>query len=80
MNVDRDINVVGKACPMPLITLAKEVRNLQPGQTVRITGNDPIFEESIVEFCREGCHLIQETTRQGKVVGMVIKICPQPPG
>ena len=80
MGVDIDINVVGKACPMPLIALAKEVRNLQPGQTVRITGNDPIFEESVVEFCREGCHQIQQTTREGKVVRMVILICPRPPG
>lgn len=74
MRVDKDINVVGQACPMPLIALAKEVRNLQPGQIVRITGNDPIFEESIVEFCREGCHLVQETSREGKIVCMVIQV------
>ena len=74
MNVDKDIDVVGNACPMPLIALAREVRKLQPGQIVRITGNDPIFEESIVEFCREGGHGILETTREGKVVCLVIKI------
>lgn len=45
MVIDRDINVVGKACPMPLIALAKEVRTMARGQTVRVTGNDPIFEE-----------------------------------
>ena len=74
MSVDIEINVVGKACPMPLITLAREARILKQGQTVRITGNDPIFEESIVEFCREGCHEIMETTREGKIVSMVIKV------
>ena len=31
MSVDKEINVVGKACPMPLIALAKEVRNLEAG-------------------------------------------------
>jgi tRNA 2-thiouridine synthesizing protein A len=74
MSVDIEINVVGKACPIPLITLAKEVRNLEQGQTVRITGNDPIFEESIVEFCREGCHEIMETKREGKTVTMIITV------
>ena len=74
MFVDKDINVVGKACPMPLIALAKEVRTLNQGQTVRIIGNDPIFEESIVEFCREGCHEVLETHREGKTVSMVIKV------
>ncbi len=74
MIIDKDIDVVGKACPMPLIALAREVRVLNQGQTVRITGNDPIFEESVVEFCREGCHEVMETNRQGKVISMIIRI------
>ena len=74
MSHDREINVTGKACPMPLIALAREVRNLVKGQTVRITGNDPIFEESVIEFCREGGHEILETTHAGRTVGMVIKV------
>lgn len=74
MFVDKEINVVGKACPMPLIAIAKEMRTMNNGQTVRITGNDPIFEESIIEFCREGCHEILETTREKKTVSIVIKV------
>ncbi|MBU0673906.1 MAG: sulfurtransferase TusA family protein [Proteobacteria bacterium] len=74
MAYDKEINVTGKACPMPLITLAREVRTLEKGQTVQITGNDPIFEESIVEFCREGCHEILETTREGRTISMAIKV------
>jgi TusA-related sulfurtransferase len=74
MSVDREINVVGKACPMPLIALAKEVRSLTQGQCVRIIGNDPIFEESIVEFCRGRRHEVIETTRDGKTVSIVIKV------
>jgi TusA-related sulfurtransferase len=31
MSVDKDINVVDKACPMPLIARAREVRNLKKG-------------------------------------------------
>ncbi len=74
MLVDRDINVVGKSCPLPLIALGKEVRTLQPGQTVRITGNDPIFESSIAELCRERGLAIHETTRSGRVVSMVLEV------
>jgi len=65
---------VGRACPMPLITLAKEVRAMQQGQVVRITGNDPIFEETVVDFCCEGGHELVETAREGKVVSMVIRV------
>jgi TusA-related sulfurtransferase len=74
MSVDKDINVVDKSCPMPLIALAREVRNLKQGQTVRITGNDPLFEESIIEFCRERFHEIMDTTRDGRIVTMVVKV------
>lgn len=74
MAVDKDIDVVGKACPIPLITVAKEVRNLQKGQVLRITGNDPIFEESILDFCREGGHEVQETSRDGKRVSIVFMV------
>lgn len=74
MAYDKELDVVGKACPMPLITLAREVRNMQKGQTIRIKGNDPIFEESIIELCCEGGHEIIETTHEGKVVTMVLKL------
>jgi tRNA 2-thiouridine synthesizing protein A len=74
VSADRTIDVVGKSCPIPLIALAKEVRSLRAGQTVRITGNDPIFEESIVEFCRTGSHELLETTREGRVVSMLIRV------
>jgi TusA-related sulfurtransferase len=74
MFVDKNINVVGRACPMPLIALAKEVRTLAQGQTIRITGNDPIFEVSIIEFCSQGCHEIMETIREGKTVSIIIKV------
>lgn len=74
MSYDKEINVIGKACPMPIITLAREVRGLVNGNTVRITGNDPIFEESIVEFCRERGHEVMQTTREGRTVSMVIRL------
>ena len=68
MSVDKDLDVVGKACPIPLITVAKEVRAMEKGQVLRIIGNDPLFEVTIIDFCREGCHEVQETTREGKKV------------
>ncbi len=70
MTVDKDLDVVGKACPIPLITVAKEVRTMQKGQLLRIIGNDPIFEVTILDFCREGGHEVTETIRDGKKVSI----------
>jgi len=72
--VDKDIDVVGKACPFPLITVAKEVRAMQKGQLLRIIGNDPLFESTILDFCREGGHEVQETERDGKIVSIVFMV------
>jgi TusA-related sulfurtransferase len=74
MTVDKDIDVVGKACPIPLITVAKAVRTMQKGQLLRISGNDPLFEVTILDFCQEGGHAVQETSRDGKKVSIVFKV------
>ena len=74
MTVDKDIDVCGKACPLPLITLAKEVCIMHKGQLLRVTGNDPVFEVSILDFCQEGEHEVMETCRNGKKVSIVFKI------
>ena len=74
MTVDKDLDVVGKACPIPLITVAKGVRTMQKGQLLRITGNDPIFEATILDFCREGGHEVRETIRDGKKVSIIFKV------
>ncbi|MFW2374213.1 MAG: sulfurtransferase TusA family protein [Gammaproteobacteria bacterium] len=48
---DKEISVVGKSCPLPLIQLAKVTNSLESGQRVRITGDDPIFEIGVRDFC-----------------------------
>ena len=74
MNADKVVDVSGKVCPLPLISLAKEIRTMQKGQILRIVGDDPIFEESVLDFCREGAHALLETHREGKKVTMVLQV------
>ena len=74
MTLNKDIDVVGKACPIPLITVAREVRTMKKDQLLRIIGNDPLFEITIIDFCREGEHEILETVRDGKKVSIVFKV------
>jgi TusA-related sulfurtransferase len=74
MLVDKEINVVGRSCPIPLISLAKEVQGMAKGQLVRIIGNDPIFEPEVVDWCQERGHTILETTREGRTVTIVFAV------
>lgn len=72
--VDKEINVIGRSCPIPLIALTKGVVGMHPGQVVRITGNDPIFESSVVDCCQERGYTILETTREGRTVTIVFAV------
>lgn len=74
MTADNDIDVVGQACPLPLIAVAKEVRTMRKGQLLRIVGNDPLFEVTILDFCRAGGHEVRETKHDGKKVSITLMV------
>ena len=74
MAADKEVDVTGKVCPLPLIALAKEVRTMLAGQMLRIVGDDPIFEESVVDFCRERAYAVLHTERDGKKVTIVLQV------
>ncbi|NOY52121.1 MAG: sulfurtransferase TusA family protein [Deltaproteobacteria bacterium] len=73
MEILKEIDVTGKVCPAPLIALAKEVRHHDKGALLRIKGDDPLFEESILDFCAEGDHKVVETKREGKRISIVLQ-------
>lgn len=48
---DSEVDVTGSSCPVPLIQLAKAVGSLNAGQILKITGDDPIFEKGVRDYC-----------------------------
>jgi len=74
MMPDTVVDVTGKVCPLPLIALAKAARTMRKGQSLRITGDDPTFEEAVTDYCREGSHELLETVREGKKVTITLKL------
>ena len=41
---DKEIDVCGTCCPMPLITVRKAVAELHTGQILQVSGDDPVFD------------------------------------
>jgi TusA-related sulfurtransferase len=73
--IDSRLDVSGVCCPLPLIQLAKHVIGLAPGQTIEITGNDPIFESSVRDFCKANGHAILEVTPgDNRSVNILIRV------
>lgn len=75
MPVDVQLDVSGTCCPVPLIQMAKAVQKMQPGQTLEITGNDPLFETAVRDFCQtRGCALLSAEPRDGGRICMTLRI------
>ena len=73
MNADSKLDVTGLTCPMPLIQIYQAANSLTPGQTLGIMGDDPIFEESIRDFCAEHGFDILDVSQADRCVTIVIQ-------
>lgn len=52
------LDVSGVCCPLPLLALAKAIKDLESGQKLEVTGNDPIFESSVRDYCQANGHAV----------------------
>lgn len=48
----RELDCLGKACPVPVIELAKAVAGLQVGETIVVVADDPGAKVDIPVWCR----------------------------
>ena len=42
----------GQKCPLPVIALAKQIRNVGIGEVVRVLADDPAAANDIAAWCR----------------------------
>ncbi|MCW8900478.1 MAG: sulfurtransferase TusA family protein [Gammaproteobacteria bacterium] len=71
---DKILSVIGKSCPLPLIELAKAVQGVAPGQIIQVTGDDPIFDIGVKDFCEaKGFELLELKKDEGKKFIALIK-------
>lgn len=75
MTIDEKVDVTGMCCPMPLIKLSQTVGALTAGQTLRVLGDDPIFEQGIRDFCEINQHeVISVTPLTGRTIEIIIRV------
>ena len=72
--IDSEIDVCGVSCPMPLIKVRLSVSKLSAGQTLQVTGDDPIFEESVRDFCEIAGYKILDAEAHGRKTLIIIQI------
>lgn len=73
--IDLRLDVSGKCCPLPLVELAKSIGGVSPGKMLEITGNDPIFEATVRDFCQANGHAVVDVaTSDDGVVRIRIRV------
>jgi TusA-related sulfurtransferase len=58
----KQLDVTGICCPWPLVRLAQTVREMRPGEHLCITGNDPLLQSSVTDYCKAQGHTLVEIT------------------
>ncbi len=75
MCADKEINTQGLSCPVPLVHLARAIRTMQAGEVIQVTGDDPIFETGIRDFCEgNGYELLTTEYGEGRVVSISLRV------
>lgn len=71
---DIEVDVTGTSCPVPLIQLAKTTGQMSSGQILKITGDDPIFETAVRDYCEvQSMEVLDAQIVSGRTVTVYIR-------
>ena len=73
MNKDDTLDAKGLMCPMPIVKLAKKIKELQVGQVLELIVDDPGGKEDVPAWCSRTGHELLETKQEGSVCFFYIK-------
>ena len=67
------LDATGLFCPEPVFRTKIEIEQMQPGQTLRVSADDPAAEDDITRWATKSGHELLETKRDGATVTIRIK-------
>ncbi|MEX6632790.1 sulfurtransferase TusA family protein [Hyphococcus lacteus] len=60
-----ELDATGYRCPMPVIRMEAALRDLSPGNCLKIRADDPLAAIDIPHFCHEAGHTVVQLTDEG---------------
>ena len=69
---DKYLDCTQLRCPMPIIKLSKELKQMAPGQTLAVEASDPAFASDVQAWTKTMGHELLELT-EGPVQKAVIR-------
>jgi tRNA 2-thiouridine synthesizing protein A len=74
MNKDATLDVQGLLCPLPIVQLAKKVKELKSGQILELIADDAGAKEDVPAWCNRTGHQLIASETEGKVLKFYIKV------
>ncbi len=70
---DKEIDCIGLYCPEPIFRVRTAMDELEKGQVLKVTADDPAAEEDLKRLSKRLGHVILEITHDGDEVTLVIR-------
>jgi len=68
------VDARGKSCPLPIVLLAKAMRDASAGTTLTVQADDRAFPEDVRAWCRKtGCELVSLDNKPGYYEAVIRK-------
>lgn len=72
--METSLDARGKSCPMPIVLLAKALRDAGPGSRMTVRADDRAFPEDVKAWCRKtGNELVSLDNRPGYYEAVIRK-------
>ncbi len=70
---DKEIDCLGLYCPEPIFRVRTAMDDLEKGQVLNVTADDPAAEEDLKRLAKRLGHEVLEITHDGDEVTLVIR-------
>lgn len=73
LNGDRTYDASGLLCPLPVLRANRMLRELAPGQTLKVLATDPAAAADFPAYCRQTGHTLVQSARDGDTLVFLIR-------
>jgi len=74
MQKDATLDTKGLMCPMPIVQLAKKVKEMKSGQTLELLADDVGAKEDVPAWCSRTGHQLLGTETEGAIFKFYIRV------
>ena len=73
MEVHKEVDARGLACPLPILRAKKALSDMQSGQILKVLATDPGSQRDFAAFSKQTGNELVESTSQDKVFTFLMK-------